>query len=196
MIAKGGAALAPINAPVIDSAEAQCTEAADDGTISYVTCTGADLAAQVAAKEADIKSGLFRVDINECAAGRLDDGHRRGLGRRRSVAHDRLASDRTRARRSRTAGLPPSGSGASPSASGTSSPTTASTSTSARGEVHALLGENGAGKTTLMRILYGLTRADAGAIEVDGRPVTIRSPRDAIAAGVGMVTQHFSLVRR
>ena len=65
MVAKGGAALAPINAPVIDSAEAQCTEAADDGTISYVACTGADLAAQVAAKEADIKSGLFRVDINE-----------------------------------------------------------------------------------------------------------------------------------
>ena len=64
----------------------------------------------------------------------------------------------------------------------------------ARGEVHALLGENGAGKTTLMRILYGLTRPDAGAIEVDGQPVTIGSPRDAIAAGIGMVTQHFSLV--
>ncbi len=64
-----------------------------------------------------------------------------------------------------------------------------------RGEVHALLGENGAGKTTLMRILYGLTSADAGAVEVDGRPVTIRSPKDAIAAGIGMVTQHFSLVR-
>ena len=45
-----------------------------------------------------------------------------------------------------------------------------------------------------MRILYGLTRPDAGAIEVDGRPVTIGSPRDAIAAGIGMVTQHFSLV--
>src|SRR4051794_34874222 len=65
----------------------------------------------------------------------------------------------------------------------------------ARGEVHALLGENGAGKTTLMRILYGLTHADAGTIEVDGTVVAIRSPRDAIAAGVGMVTQHFSLVR-
>jgi len=63
-----------------------------------------------------------------------------------------------------------------------------------RGEVHALLGENGAGKTTLMRILYGLTTADAGIIEVGGSPVSIHSPRDAIAAGVGMVTQHFSLV--
>jgi len=65
----------------------------------------------------------------------------------------------------------------------------------AKGEVHALLGENGAGKTTLMRVLYGLTHADAGTIAVGGNPVTIRAPRDAIAAGVGMVTQHFSLVQ-
>jgi simple sugar transport system ATP-binding protein len=65
----------------------------------------------------------------------------------------------------------------------------------ARGEVHALLGENGAGKTTLMRILYGLTRMDSGSIHIDGRPASIGSPRDAIAAGVGMVTQHFSLVQ-
>jgi simple sugar transport system ATP-binding protein len=64
-----------------------------------------------------------------------------------------------------------------------------------RGEVHALLGENGAGKTTLMRILYGLTSADAGTIEVDEVPVAIHSPRDAIGAGIGMVTQHFSLVQ-
>jgi general nucleoside transport system ATP-binding protein len=64
-----------------------------------------------------------------------------------------------------------------------------------RGEVHALLGENGAGKTTLMRILFGLTHPDSGSIEVEGRAVTIRSPKDAIAAGIGMVTQHFSLVR-
>lgn len=63
------------------------------------------------------------------------------------------------------------------------------------GEVHALLGENGAGKTTLMRILYGLTRPDAGEIRVGGRAVSIASPRDAIANGIGMVTQHFALVR-
>ena len=64
----------------------------------------------------------------------------------------------------------------------------------ARGEVHALLGENGAGKTTLMRILYGLTRPDAGDDRGRRPAVTIGSPRDAIAAGIGMVTQHFSLV--
>ena len=62
------------------------------------------------------------------------------------------------------------------------------------GEVHALLGENGAGKTTVMRIAYGLTNADAGEIRVGGQVLTVRSPRDAIAAGIGMVTQHFALV--
>jgi simple sugar transport system ATP-binding protein len=62
------------------------------------------------------------------------------------------------------------------------------------GEVHALLGENGAGKSTLMNILDGLYRPDAGAILIDGRPVVFRSPRDAIAAGLGMVHQHFTLV--
>jgi general nucleoside transport system ATP-binding protein len=62
------------------------------------------------------------------------------------------------------------------------------------GEVHALLGENGAGKTTLMRILYGLTSHDAGTIRIGGVERRIRSPRDAIQAGIGMVTQHFSLV--
>ncbi len=62
------------------------------------------------------------------------------------------------------------------------------------GEVLALLGENGAGKSTLTRILYGLSRADAGEILIGGRPVTMSSPADALAAGIGMVTQEFSLV--
>jgi simple sugar transport system ATP-binding protein len=63
-----------------------------------------------------------------------------------------------------------------------------------RGEVHALLGENGAGKSTLMNILAGLYRPDAGEVRIDGRPVDFASPRDAIAAGLGMVHQHFTLV--
>ncbi|HJR65705.1 MAG TPA: ATP-binding cassette domain-containing protein [Gemmatimonadaceae bacterium] len=66
--------------------------------------------------------------------------------------------------------------------------------TVASGTVHALLGENGAGKTTLMRIAYGLDRPDAGVVELDGHVVGFRSPADAIAHGVGMVQQHFSLV--
>jgi ABC-type uncharacterized transport system ATPase subunit len=66
--------------------------------------------------------------------------------------------------------------------------------TLAPGTIHALLGENGAGKTTLMRVLYGLARPDAGEILVAGVRADIRSPADAIAAGIGMVTQHFSLV--
>lgn len=63
------------------------------------------------------------------------------------------------------------------------------------GEVHALLGENGAGKTTLMKVLYGLTQADSGSIESNGVVLQVHSPRDARAAGIGMVTQHFSLVK-
>jgi general nucleoside transport system ATP-binding protein len=62
------------------------------------------------------------------------------------------------------------------------------------GEIHALLGENGAGKTTLMNILYGLYRAEEGEILLDGEPVHFGSPGDAIAAGLGMVHQHFMLV--
>lgn len=62
------------------------------------------------------------------------------------------------------------------------------------GQIHALLGENGAGKTTLMRILYGLYHADEGEIRIDGQPAEIKSPKDAIGLGVGMVTQHFALI--
>ncbi len=62
------------------------------------------------------------------------------------------------------------------------------------GSIHALLGENGAGKTTLMNILYGLYQPDEGEIFVRGKPIVVHSPSDAIAAGVGMVHQHFMLV--
>ena len=63
-----------------------------------------------------------------------------------------------------------------------------------RGTVHALLGENGAGKTTLMRIAFGLTTPDEGTIRIDGATMRFTSPADAMAAGVGMVQQHFALV--
>ena len=63
------------------------------------------------------------------------------------------------------------------------------------GEIHALLGENGAGKSTLMTVLAGLYRPDAGSILVRGEPVSFRSPRDAIALGLGMIHQHFTLIQ-
>jgi general nucleoside transport system ATP-binding protein len=62
------------------------------------------------------------------------------------------------------------------------------------GEILALLGENGAGKSTLMSVLAGLYRPDAGAIYMEGKRVDLRSPRDALARGIGMVYQHFRLI--
>lgn len=64
----------------------------------------------------------------------------------------------------------------------------------ADGEIHAILGENGAGKSTLMNIVYGLLSPDEGSISVDGKVVSIDSPLDALAAGIGMVHQHFMLI--
>jgi simple sugar transport system ATP-binding protein len=63
-----------------------------------------------------------------------------------------------------------------------------------KGAITGIVGENGAGKSTLMSILYGLYRADAGEIRIDGRAVVMESPHDAIAQGIGMVHQHFMLV--
>jgi simple sugar transport system ATP-binding protein len=65
--------------------------------------------------------------------------------------------------------------------------------TVARGTVHAIVGENGAGKSTLMKTLYGMHRPDEGTITIDGEPVVMHSPADAIARGIGMVHQHFML---
>ena len=62
------------------------------------------------------------------------------------------------------------------------------------GEIHALLGENGAGKSTLMNVLYGLYQPDEGEILIDGQPMTFAGPGDAMAAGIGMVHQHFMLI--
>jgi general nucleoside transport system ATP-binding protein len=62
------------------------------------------------------------------------------------------------------------------------------------GEIHAILGENGAGKSTLMNVVYGLLQPDEGSISVDGREIKINSPLDALAAGIGMVHQHFMLI--
>lgn len=63
-----------------------------------------------------------------------------------------------------------------------------------RGTIHGIVGENGAGKSTLMSILYGFYEADSGEVRVNGKPIAIRSPIDAICAGIGMVHQHFMLV--
>jgi general nucleoside transport system ATP-binding protein len=62
------------------------------------------------------------------------------------------------------------------------------------GEIHAVLGENGAGKSTLMKTIYGMEAPDGGHVDIDGKPLNLRSPRDAIEAGIGMVHQHFMLV--
>ena len=64
----------------------------------------------------------------------------------------------------------------------------------AKGAITGIVGENGAGKSTLMSILYGLYRADAGEIRIEGRAVRMESPHDAIARGIGMVHQHFMLI--
>jgi len=63
------------------------------------------------------------------------------------------------------------------------------------GEILGLLGENGAGKTTLMNILYGIYQPDAGEIRINGRQVSIDSPKASIACGIGMVHQHFMLIQ-
>src|SRR6478609_10447241 len=63
-----------------------------------------------------------------------------------------------------------------------------------KGEIHALLGENGAGKSTLMNVLFGLTHPDEGTIRVNGQEADFHGPRDAVAAGLGMVHQHFMLI--
>jgi len=62
------------------------------------------------------------------------------------------------------------------------------------GEIHSLLGENGAGKSTLMNVLYGLLQPDSGEILIDGKEVKFASPGEAMAAGIGMVHQHFMLI--
>ena len=61
------------------------------------------------------------------------------------------------------------------------------------GTIHAIVGENGAGKSTLMKILYGVQAPDEGTIAINGEPIALKSPTDAIRAGVGMVFQHFML---
>jgi simple sugar transport system ATP-binding protein len=64
-----------------------------------------------------------------------------------------------------------------------------------RGEVHTLLGENGAGKSTLMKAIYGIYGMDSGTVMYNGNPLDAKSPKDAIAVGIGMIHQHFLLVQ-
>ena len=64
-----------------------------------------------------------------------------------------------------------------------------------KGEIHAILGENGAGKSTLMNQLYGLYKPTSGDIIINGKKCVFNNPKDAIAAGIGMVHQHFMLVQ-
>ena len=64
-----------------------------------------------------------------------------------------------------------------------------------KGEIHAILGENGAGKSTLMNQLYGLYKPTSGDIIINGKKLEMNNPKDAIAAGIGMVHQHFMLVQ-
>ena len=63
-----------------------------------------------------------------------------------------------------------------------------------KGTIHGIIGENGAGKSTLMSIVYGLYQADSGKIKVSGKEINLKSPRDSIENGIGMVHQHFMLV--
>ncbi len=65
----------------------------------------------------------------------------------------------------------------------------------APGTIHGIIGENGAGKSTLVSILYGFYTADGGTIEINGERAAIHAPADAIAHGIGMVHQHFMLVK-
>lgn len=67
--------------------------------------------------------------------------------------------------------------------------------TAYKGEIHALLGENGAGKSTLMNILTGVLKPDRGTISIHGKQVSMRSPGDALDLGIGMIYQHFKLVK-
>jgi simple sugar transport system ATP-binding protein len=62
------------------------------------------------------------------------------------------------------------------------------------GSIHGVVGENGAGKSTLMKVLYGAYQADSGEVRVNGKAVNIRSSKEAIALGIGMVSQHYGIV--